>query len=55
MRTIKNIIEETKKLSAESNKSYDFADGRNTLQIGYKNARLVDNAVCRDENGIFAR
>lgn len=52
MRTIKNIIEETKKLSAESNKSYDFADGRNTLQIGFKNARLVDNAVCRDENGM---
>lgn len=52
MRTIKNIIEETKKLSAESNKSYDFVDGRNTLQIGFKNAKLVDNAVCRDENGM---
>lgn len=52
MRTISNIIKETKRVAAESNKSYDFADGRNTLQIGSKNAKLVDNAVCRDENGM---
>lgn len=52
MRNLVNVIKETKIVAAESNKSYDFADGRNTLQIGSKNAKLVDNAVCRDENGM---
>lgn len=52
MRNLTTIIKETKKLAADSNKSYDFTDGRNTLQIGFKNARLVDNAICRDENGM---
>lgn len=52
MRNLVNVIKEIKRVAAESNKSYDFADGRNTLQIGIKNAKLVDNAVCRDENGM---
>lgn len=47
-----NNIKETKRVAADSNKSYDFADGQNTLQIGSKNAKLVDNTFCRDENGI---
>lgn len=52
MRTISNIIKETKRAAADSNKSYDFADGHNTLQIGNKNAKLVDNTFCRDDNGM---
>lgn len=52
MRTISNIIKETKRVAVDNNKSYDFADGHNTLQIGFKNAKLVDNTICRDENGM---
>lgn len=52
MRNLTTIIKETKKLATDSNKSYDFADGHSTLQIGAKNIKLVDNTICRDENGM---
>ena len=52
MRNIINTIKDAKRVAADNNKSYDFADGRHTLQIGTKNIKLVDNTMCTDENGM---
>ena len=52
MRNIINTIKDAKRVADNNNKSYDFADGRHTLQIGTKNAKLVDNTMCTDENGM---
>lgn len=52
MRNLINVLKETKNVSTDNNKAYDFADGHSTLQIGTKNAKLVDNTICHDENDI---
>ena len=52
MRNLVNVIKETKNAAVNNNKAYDFADGHDTLSVGTLNAKLVNNLICTDENGM---